>query len=73
MDTWFYISTIQRGSENMDIHLSCQSNVDLGWKRCNALTTTSSAALSGQCWFSEAGSFHTALAGLQLDPPALAS
>lgn len=57
----------------MDIHLSCQSNVDLGWKRCNALTTTSSAAQSGQCWFSEAGSFHTALAGLQLDPPALAS
>lgn len=58
----------------MGTHLSRQPNVDLGWKRRNALTSTSSAAQSGQCWFSEAGSFYTALAGLlQLDPPASAS
>lgn len=57
----------------MGTHLPRQQNVDLGWKRRNALTTTSSAAQSGQCWFSEAGSFHTALAGLQLNPPASAS
>lgn len=57
----------------MGTHLSCQANVDLGWKHPNALTTTSSAAQSGQFWVSEAGSFHTALAGLQLDPPASAS